>query len=255
MTFLKSREGGRREHQSNNHRRNRRKSSVDLYDPCESDEPQFSCLDENKNAPCSPQILIPPSELMTRPLAFRHAYWRHQLKPTAREVPKLDLRQMNERKERMAEKRRMILAKVKAYEKKKREKGIENDLRRRAERVLNRNSGMDSGDESGDESESDREDIVGLGLGNMSLLGSPSSQTSAVGDSSVAPQGRSRRMMRSTIVARRNLLGGGGGNPGQSHTNAAQKDRSSAEEDPVDDDAFSFLSEWGKSPGSASKRW
>ena len=244
MQYLKSREGGNRGKQ-------RRKSSLDLFglDVFEAseknDRPQFSCLDEKVHGPCTPEILVPPCELMTRPRAFRQAYWKHHCKPTIRAIEKLEMHQMDERKERLNKKRKEILAKIRAKEKVRREK----DIRRRAERVLNRhtNSGIES-EESGDDSESELDEQ----LGNMSLLSSSQlSRDSSPGRrkiirSSVAMPKRSddARRNRRTVV----------GNLGHGQI---QKDALNAGDDlAAEDDAFSFLSEWGKHPGSAKKiRW
>lgn len=235
MQFLKSREGGARGKQ-------RRKSSLDLFglDVIEASErssrPQFSCLDEKVHGPCAPEILIPPTELMTRPRAFRQAYWRHHCKPTVRAIGKLEISQANERKEHLNKKRKEILAKMRAKEKVRREK----DIRRRAERVLNRNHGIES-EESGDDSESELDEQLGM----MNLLSSSHSQLTR--DSSPGARKTIRldpRRNRRTIM----------GNLGPSQI---QKEVLNVEDDAAaDDDAFSFLSEWGKQPGSAKKiRW
>jgi len=226
MQYLKSREGGARKQQ-------RRKSSMDLF-MSESDEPQFSCLDEKVHGPCAPEILVPPSELMTRTLAFRQAYWRHHCKPTVRSIEKLEIHQLDERKERLNRKRKEILSKIRTKEAHRRQA----DMRRRAERVLNRhsNSGIES-DESGDDSESDELDEQ---LGRMSLICPP--QSSSDDKSGSSSPGR-RKMMRPSIAimpkgdARRNrrtIIGGAGGQP------------QALEDSQEDEFAFSFLSDWGK---------
>jgi len=240
MQFLKSREGGNRGKQ-------RRKSSLDLFghDIFEASErnnrPQFSCLDEKVHGPCAPEILIPPAELMTRPRAFRQAYWRHHCQPTIRAIEKLEISQRNERKERLNKKRKEILAKMRAKEKARREK----DIRRRAERVLNRNHGIES-EESGDDSESELEEQLGM----MTLLSSSSqlSRDSSPGNRKtlIGKPKRSDEPRRN----RRTIMG----NPWQSQI---QEDALNVEVDSAaDDDAFSFLSEWGKQPGPPTKiRW
>jgi len=116
MQYLKSREGRIKS------KKQRRKSSLDLFDLHQShshiaEEPQFSCLDEKLHGPCTPEILVPPSELMTRPRAFRQAYWKHHCKPTVRAIEKLEIYQIDERKERLNKKRREILAKIRSKEK------------------------------------------------------------------------------------------------------------------------------------------
>mmetsp|Transcript_24861 Transcript_24861/g.52052 ORF Transcript_24861/g.52052 Transcript_24861/m.52052 type:complete len:266 (+) Transcript_24861:253-1050(+) len=236
MQYLKSREGGLRGKQ-------RRKSSfgLDVFEMAEKKETQqFSCLDEKVHGPCTPEILVPPSELMTRPHAFRQAYWRHHCKPTVRAIEKLEIHQLNERKERLNKKRKEILAKIRAKEKVRREK----DIRRRAERVLNRHSNnVIESEESGDDSDSELEEH----LGRMNLL-SPSQLSR---DSS---PGR-RKIIRSSIAndarrGRRTLVGNTG--HGQMQKDALHAEDESAPEN----DAFSFLSDWGKQPGSAKKiRW
>lgn len=239
MQFLKSREGGNRGKQ-------RRKSSLDLFghDIFEASEknnrPQFSCLDEKVHGPCAPEILIPPAELMTRPRAFRQAYWRYHCKPTVRAIEKLEISQANERKERLNKKRREILAKMRAKEKVRREK----DIRRRAERVLNRNHGIES-EESGDDSESELEEQLGmmtlLSSSQLSRDSSPGNRKTLLGKPKRSDDPRRNR---------RTLMG----NLGHSQI---QKDAFNVEDDSTaDDDAFSFLSEWGKQSGSSTKiRW
>ena len=122
---------------------------------------------------------------MTRPRAFRQAYWKHHCKPTVCAIEKLHVHQLNERNEHLNKKRRKILARIRAKEKGRREK----DIGRRAERVINRhaNSGIKL-DDSGDDSESKMEEQPG----RMSLL----SHSQLLGESS---PGR-RKMLRSTGV-------------------------------------------------------
>lgn len=236
MQYLKSREGGLRGKQ-------RRKSSfgLEMFEPTERnhDAPQFSCLDEKVHGPCTPEILVPPSELMTRPRAFRQAYWRHHCKPTVRAIEKLELSQSNERKNRLNKKRKEILAKIRAKEKVRREK----DIRRRAERVLNHHSdgGIES-DDSRDESESELEEQLGM----MNLL----SHSSHSGESSPC---RGRITTRSTIVnsARRNrrtLVG-------QKAPSQISPSLNSEDEVGPEDDAFSFLSEWSRGESAKKIRW
>lgn len=243
MQFLKSREGGNRGKQ-------RRKSSLDLFglDMIEASEkntrPQFSCLDEKVHGPCAPEILVPPAELMTRPRAFRQAYWRHHCKPTVRAIQKLEISQANERKEHLNKKRKEILAKMRAKEKIRREK----DIRRRAERVLNRNHGIES-EESADDSESELEEQLGM----MNLMSSSQlSRDSSPGSRKTLRSGFPNMPKRSDDPRRnrRTMMG----NLGQPQI---QKDVLNVEDDSAaDDDAFSFLSEWGKQPGSTKKiRW
>lgn len=218
--YLKSREGGSRKQQ-------RRKSSLDLFGIGNDnvDKPQFSCLDEKVYGPCTPEILVPPSELMTRSRAFRQAYWNHHARPTTLAIEKLDIHQIDERKERLNRKRKDILSKIRSKEAVRRQE----DMRRRAERIL----GGHVRDESDNESDNDSGDDDDQQLGaKMSLLSLSPSEKSTSG---------SRRMMLSSsgVIPKNhrtiNLDG-----------SANQKESLKAEEEDVEEEesVFSFLSEW-----------
>jgi hypothetical protein len=80
----------------------------------------------------SSDILLPPSELMTRSEAFRFAYWKHHREPTMRSIKKLEFGH-DESHERLSKKRKEILSRIEASNRAKKEL----ELRRRAERVMN----------------------------------------------------------------------------------------------------------------------
>ena len=113
MQYLKSRDGQRPKPKSR-----RRTSTINIFEVGEkSEEPTFSCLDEKVHGPCTPEILLPPPELTTRPRAFKQAYWKHHSKPAVRAVERLEIYHPDERKERLNKKRADILAKIRSKEK------------------------------------------------------------------------------------------------------------------------------------------
>jgi hypothetical protein len=219
MQYLKPR---RDEHKQ---KQRRRTSSLDLFQSTKDDDTtQFSCLDEKLNGPCTPDILVPPSELMTRSRAFQQAFWKHHARDSFREVERLEINNDHrQERERLNMKRKEILARIKAKEAKKRQA----DMRKRAERFMNRDSsGIDDvSDESDDDSEIDTEQIGRLGM--LSL--SPSSPISSPYSSHAIMNTR--------------------------RTGVSQQEKTEEEEVckvPVEvevkrhQSAFSFLSEWGK---------
>lgn len=222
MQYLKSREG------RDKSRRQRRKSSLDLYELSNdgNDKPQFSCLDEKVHGPCSGDILLPPNELMTRPRAFRQAYWKHHCKPTIRAIEPMF---QDDRKERLNKKRKEILAKIRKSEARKREA----DMRRRVEKIYHSNSGIDS-EESGDESESELELTEQM---NSLSMSSPSSQTSREG----------RKTIRSSILSKRS-----DDSRRSRRTIVGNLPKADVDEEP--NDAFAFLSEWA-STDQKKIRW
>ena len=210
MQYLKSRDN------NSTNRKQKRKSSLDLFHSTQdnADTTQFSCLDEKVHGPCTPEILVPPSELMTRSRSFRQAYWKHHAKPTIREVEKLDIKSIDERKERLNHKRREILERIRTKEAHKRQQ----DMRRRAERVLSgRMHDEDSNDESDEDSEMDESF-------SMLSLSPESSRKSMRPSLAMMPKGQGRRTL---------LLS----------KDSSQEESSNSEHE---ESAFSFLSEWGK---------
>lgn len=223
MQFLKSREG-----RSQAPKKQRRKSSLDLF--VGNDTPQFfnGCTLASFD-PCSDKILLPPNELMTRPKAFKHAYWKHHCKPTVCAIEKLEIHQIDERKERLHKKRKEILAKIRKHEAKKRE----TELRRRAERVLSRHSSDFESEEASEEDESESE-LEGQ-LGMMSF--SSPSRDSACSTS----QGHKKIMSQHGRRGRRTMFG-----------SPVQKDALHGGEEASD--SFAFLSDWS-SPKNQKIRW
>lgn len=209
MKFLKSREGGKR----GKRQTFRRKSSLDLFDfggTSENEEVQFSVLKIKQ--PISSDLLEPPQELMTRQRSFKRAYWKHHAKEARTSVEELGLQHVDERKEMLNRKREEIRAKLREKERVRREE----DLRKRANRVLNREAGIESDDEEEEEDEdSELEDQIGM----MSL--SPANSS---------PGGRKLRASLAVMP------------------NNGPDEAPKAEDESGAEDSFSFLTEWSSAP-------
>ncbi len=142
MQYLK-RDGCKRNSDISTNKRGRRRSSYDIFEV-----DNLPSLSQEQLQPCSRDILLPPNELMTRTQSFRHAYWEHHFQPTARNIKQV-FPEVNERTERLAAKRKEIIAKLQAHEKAKREA----ELKRRAERLLKQQNNTKVDTDSDDDSD------------------------------------------------------------------------------------------------------
>lgn len=243
MRYLRSREGGAR------HNRSRRKGSTDvLMADFENDQPQLPGLDKKLYGPCSPEILRPPAELMTRATAFRHAYWEYHSEPTTKRVKKLQFAESNHR-ERLNVKRLEIWSKIKANERSKREA----EIRQRAEMVINQTLDYQESDESDSET-SESTPISITDLSEIESEGVPSPQDDIDNESTDITHSRKCNRMAVSIPSP-SVMKEAGSRTKKPHaefskerndSQSSGRDKVPAEDDIPDDSIFSFLTDWTK---------
>ncbi len=244
MRYLRSRESGAR------HIRTRRKGSTDvLIADFENEKPQLPGLDKNVYGPCSPEILRPPAEVMTRTKAFRHAYWEYHCKPASKRVKKLQIEESNDR-ERLNTKRQEIWSKIKANERSRREA----EIRQRAEMVINQ--ALDY--QESDESDSETTESTPISISNQSEIecgGVPSPHDDIDDESTVTSYSKNHKRMTASISSPFNLINEAESRSGQPHaalSNERNNFKSSGsnkmqEEDDIPEDSiFAFLTDWTK---------
>jgi len=130
MRFLKSREGGSR------------LEGIVKRKSFNSDKENPSSKSRSvvpSNTPCSPESLLPPTELMTRPQAFRYACWKHQnetIIPASRAIRKMSCL-MKKHDPEVQKKRLEIFDRIQAAESLSQRKKRERDAHVRADQIEN----------------------------------------------------------------------------------------------------------------------
>eukprot|EP00569_Conticribra_weissflogii_P010628 CAMPEP_0171386766 /NCGR_PEP_ID=MMETSP0879-20121228/39660_1 /TAXON_ID=67004 /ORGANISM="Thalassiosira weissflogii, Strain CCMP1336" /LENGTH=256 /DNA_ID=CAMNT_0011899085 /DNA_START=110 /DNA_END=877 /DNA_ORIENTATION=- len=243
MRYLRSREGGAR------HNRSRRKGSTDvLMADFENEAPQLPGLNKKLHGPCSPEILRPPAELMTRAKAFRHAYWEYHCEPTTKRVKKLQFAESTDR-ERFNVKRQEIWSKIKANERSKREA----EIRQRAEMVINQALNY----QESDESDSETTELTPISMANQSEIeteGVTPPQDDTDDDSTVKTYSKTCEKMAVSTPSPLAMIEAGSRSKRhhaeflkeRKNSRSSGRDKVSAEDDIPDNSIFSFLTDWTK---------